>query len=554
VPVDTLLRIGFDSPPTLGTRGAIAIHRSSDGTVVDTIELGDPYQLYDGSKVKVTTSSKVNVLGGNTDQVRAVNYVPVIIDGNTAIIFPHDYRLAYGTQYYVTIAPGVLTGKRNGNDFPGITDPSTWTFATKAGPLAVHAIPGLPAPATGYTVAADNSADFATVQGAIDALPLKNKPDSAPVTLSIAPGVYQELLFIRNKNNITFQGSGVGADTIIQYDNSDAFNPGVGGNFAPTAVGVAPGTPPDLTSQVGTAQTGGGRAIVLSGSSTGLVFDGITLKSLHAQSSLATPTIPAGAATIDPLATYSPGPQAETIYFNTSSSGTLIAKRSNFVSYQDTLQLKGFSWFYDSLVTGDVDFIWGATSTALFERCEIRSRGSSGYVVNSIAYIPDAPATAPTTVTRAYGGFLFLNSAFTREDSSVSTYLARSKGALSASSPWYQYDAVALINCSMDAHVLPAGWATETRTKNVTGASVQPNAVIGWREYHSFTPGGQWVDVSQRMPNPSPTSTGFGSIQLSDANVTTFFPSTTTIFGGTTDSTYTTVGVPTPPSNWSPTP
>jgi hypothetical protein len=36
-----------------------------------------------------------------------------------------------------------------------------------------------------------------------------------------------------------------------------------------------------------------------------------------------------------------------------TAPGTLVAKHSNFISYQDTLELKGVSWFYDCFVTGD---------------------------------------------------------------------------------------------------------------------------------------------------------------------------------------------------------
>lgn len=41
--------------------------------------------------------------------------------------------------------------------------------------------------------------------------------------------------------------------------------------------------------------------------------------------------------------------QAETIYFNTGFNSSnpgarLVAKQSNFVSYQDTIQVKGWSW------------------------------------------------------------------------------------------------------------------------------------------------------------------------------------------------------------------
>jgi hypothetical protein len=43
--------------------------------------------------------------------------------------------------------------------------------------------------------------------------------------------------------------------------------------------------------------------------------------------------------------------QAETIYFN-ADAGRLIARNADFISEQDTLQLKGYAWFYRSLVAG----------------------------------------------------------------------------------------------------------------------------------------------------------------------------------------------------------
>jgi pectin methylesterase-like acyl-CoA thioesterase len=532
VPVDTLLRIGFDAAPTLGASGTIAIHKSSDGSIVDTIKLEDPYLTYSnkvvcrfvgGSCVDLNTT-KANLIGGNAEQVRMVNYVPVGISGNTAVIFPHNYKLAYNTQYYVTMDAGVLTGKRGGSDFAGIANNSTWTFTTKA-----------VQPAT-YNVAANNTKDFATVQGAIDAIA---KGSSAAITINIDPGVYQEMLFIRGKKNISFQGSGTGVDTVIQYDNSDSFNPAVGANFAPTTLGTAPGSPPTIAAAT-TSVSGGGRAVLLISSSTQLGFDGITLKNTHAQGVVLSATT----GTYD--GTYSPSPQAETMYFNGNATATLIAKRSNFVSYPDTVQLKGFNWFYDCFLTGDVDFIWGAANTALFERCELQSRANpnGGYVVNARNYAPDtAGASHPTSLTNAYAGFVFLNSAFTREDATVSAFLARSQGPLTSGSPYYGYDDVAVINCSMDAHIPQAGWSLATQKSGVTGPNVAPNAVIGWREYRSFTPGGQWVDVSQRLANnTSTTSTGFGSIQLTDANVSTFYPDRATILGGATDGTLSTAG------------
>jgi len=42
VPVDTLLRIGFDNAPVLRGNGTIKNRRASDQAVVDTIDLRDP--------------------------------------------------------------------------------------------------------------------------------------------------------------------------------------------------------------------------------------------------------------------------------------------------------------------------------------------------------------------------------------------------------------------------------------------------------------------------------------------------------------------------------
>src|SRR5260370_12415035 len=98
----------------------------------------------------------------------------------------------------------------------------------------------------------DGSADFATVEGAIDAVPAGN---TAPVTINIAAGVYQEMLFIRNKNNLTLKGADSVA-TVIQYENCDGFNPGTGAGQSVTSPG------PGGTLPAGNLD-GGGRALLL---------------------------------------------------------------------------------------------------------------------------------------------------------------------------------------------------------------------------------------------------------------------------------------------------
>jgi pectin methylesterase-like acyl-CoA thioesterase len=555
VPVDTVLRIGFDAAPSLGIAGTISIHLVSDGSIVDTINIADPYAIYDGTSgvAKLTTnqtSSKVNLIGGlhsGIDQVRVVNYVPVTISGNTATIYPHNNKLAYGTAYYVTIDDGVLTGNIANAAFAGITDATTWTFTTKAA-----------APIT-FNVAADNSADFATVQGAIDAIPAGS---STPITINIAPGVYQELLFVRNKKNITFQGSNDGLGTVIQYENFDGFNPGTGGGQAVATAGAG-GTIPGYGAPAGNL-TGGGRPVLLAVSTTGIVIDSITIMNTHPQGSRTLPTLPtstalaAGATTGPTFVNYSsPVTPAEALYFNISFSattppGTLVARHSNFISYQDTLQLKGFTWFYDDFVTGDTDFIWGNANAALFEHCEIKSRlntnGSS--VVQSRAFVGFGDAGAPADFNTSYPGFVFLDSALTKENGTFTAYLARSPGAATTNGTapifYLNYDIVSYVGCTMDSHIAPVGW--NVSGSQPPGANVRPNPVVGWREYRSLAPDGGPLDVSQRLVDPSPAGTTMnpgGSLQLSDSNAATFFPDRNTILHGATDGTFTTTGLPT---------
>ena len=117
---------------------------------------------------------------------------------------------------------------------------------------------------TGYNVAVDNSAGFATVQGAIDAVPPGN---TAPVTINIAPGVYQEVLFIRNKHNVTLKGTDSVA-TVIQYENCDGFNPGTGASQQVDSPGEEGTLPPGPLSA-------GGRAVLLVSAADLLALDSI---------------------------------------------------------------------------------------------------------------------------------------------------------------------------------------------------------------------------------------------------------------------------------------
>ncbi len=137
MPIDAPLKITFTVPPSVGTAGLIQIRDTSTNAVVDVIDL--------------SAATQTKTIGGTT-----YNYLPVIVNGNTALITPHVV-LAYNKTYSVTVDSGIF---RTANGiFPGITIDTVWRFGTK-----------LAAPAAGATtlvVSADGTGDFATVQGVI---------------------------------------------------------------------------------------------------------------------------------------------------------------------------------------------------------------------------------------------------------------------------------------------------------------------------------------------------------------------------------------------------
>ena len=171
------------------------------------------------------------------------------------------------------------------------------------------------------------------------------------------------------------------------------------------------------------------------------------------------------------------GSQAEVIYFN-CDDGRLIARNCNFSSEQDTIELKGWSFFDNCLIRGDVDFIWGYPKTALFESCEIRScrNDNGGYLVQARCRSADK-------------GIVFLKCRLTAE-SGVGTgtvYLARSGGN---SSEW---DNVTYLNCTMGRHIAGSGWYSEP-VPNPRKATAEN----GWKEYRSMNESGVVMDMSGR--------------------------------------------------------
>jgi pectinesterase len=200
------------------------------------------------------------------------------------------------------------------------------------------------------------------------------------------------------------------------------------------------------------------------------------------------------------------GPQAVALMLGEGSDGARL-ERVDIHSHQDSLFADaGQTHLRDCLVTGSYDFIFGA-GTALFDRCEIRSRlrpdprQVTGYIA------------APSTLTDRRVGLLFVGCRLTRDvgvaDGSV--YLARPwrPSRRFADGRYGNPDAVgmaAFVDCRMDAHVAPSGWTEMwyTDRSGNTRHMLQPEEAR-FGEYGSTGPGARG---RRRLPPMSPDDAG----------------------------------------------
>jgi pectinesterase len=352
---DTHLVLTFPSAPVLGKSGQIRIYDASDNRLVDTLDLsippgptagpGGPAAPYTPTPYEYTTAHPTNadttpgtpsgaalptsreyqltIIGGFSD---GFHFYPVIIHGNVATIYPHNNLLNYNKTYYVQIDPGVLTLADGG--FRGISGSSGWMFTTKKSPPSANS--------ARVVVAADGSGDFDTVQGAIDFV-----PDRSPrrITIFIRNGDYEEIVYFRNKSNMTILGEDRDK-VVVSYANNEVFNP----HPSNISTNEWPGTFPSR------------RAAFMGDNSTGIHLVNLTIK-----------TTARG--------------QAE---------GLLLMGDQNILSNVtvagsgDALQVNGPVYITDSLIVGDGDTILGR-GPAFFNRCEIQSNGVFMWIRNTAA-------------------------------------------------------------------------------------------------------------------------------------------------------------------------
>jgi pectin methylesterase-like acyl-CoA thioesterase len=181
-----------------------------------------------------------------------------------------------------------------------------------------------------FTVAADGSGDFKSVQMAVDAAPLSG------ATIFIRPGIYREKLLL-TKGHLQLRGTGTDASKVVlNYDDS---------------AGTAGGTTKSAS-------------VTVSGDD--FYAENLTVENAFSRTRPLTHE----------------GSQAVALKISGDRS---VLRNVRFLGYQDTLYANGKparQYFADCYIEGNVDFIFG-DARAFFENCEIHSKAHSTVMITA---------------------------------------------------------------------------------------------------------------------------------------------------------------------------
>jgi len=313
---DTPLYITFDQTPLTRNAGTIKIYNATNPvTPVDTLDMSQNSVITQiGTGI---ASYPVNV---QPRTIAGASYVtfPVIITSNTAAIYPHEGVMTSNQTYYVTVDNGVFTDT-NGAYFVGIAATNSWQFKTK--------LVGPPANTNYVVVSTDGTADFCTIQGAVDFLPNFTNTTAWNRVIYLRKGNSVEIVRIPvGKNNITLRGESR-QESLLSYPNSNLINP--------------------------SSHT----VMVLHVLANDIAMENLKL----------TNSVPQG------------GSQSFALMVETGAK-RFICNNADVDSYQDTIlvnTIDSSAYFYRSLIQGDVDFIWGG-GNCYFTNCELRELRTGG--------------------------------------------------------------------------------------------------------------------------------------------------------------------------------
>jgi pectinesterase len=281
-----------------------------------------------------------------------------------------------------------------------------------------------------FTVAADGTGDFKTVQEAIVAVP-DNPHDT--FTIHIKPGTYSGPFIIpKTKPHLTLMGNDA-ATTILTWSHNvrDPMPPG-GYGFNP----------------------------------------GMLVRADNFQ---------AYRLTIENTS----GDHGQALALRVDGDRDLFAS-CRITGWQDTLMINsGRDYFQDCYIAGRVDFIYGS-ATAWFQHCELHSRNGGhvtaastpkehpfGFVFSDCTLTGDALPWDPATTNPA------------------TTMKAKVTPSADLGRPWRADASVTFLNCFMGDHIKPAGWNNWGKVSNETTAryseyrSRGPGAAVGKRVFWS---------------------------------------------------------------------
>ncbi len=270
-----------------------------------------------------------------------------------------------------------------------------------------------------------NGKEFDSIQKALDSI-----SDGGSYTISLEPGVYNEVLYYKGSADIKISGKSskkYGSDVVISECNDG-----------------------DLYKQKRASSAQNGRCIFEFEGTGNLTLENVTMENTFSRKTMK------GSNT-----------QAETIGFD--STGNLAAYNCAFKSHQDTLRMTGKSWFYDCYVEGDTDFIWMEAKgvVALFENCEIKALFDE-----KSQSIIGAPRM--NYGTRAGKGLVIYNSKVYRDDTPAGEV---PQSFALARTPWNSgyYNQVAYVNTSLSG-VDKEIWKGEPLLADGVGKTT-----IGWK-------------------------------------------------------------------------
>lgn len=307
-----------------------------------------------------------------------------------------------------------------------------------------HGIGDVAAIKPAFVVAADGSGQFTALQPAIDAA--MQQASGQRVSILIKPGVYRGQVCIKGKTPVTLYAQEADASKVVIVDNKS------NGTAKPEALSLN-----DCESRSGKDTYG------TSGSSTLMAFaDDFQAKNLTIANDF-------------DESTASKGLQAVAL---TTTGDRQIFENVRILGNQDSLQVKSRSsgvlarsYFRDSYVEGDVDFVFGR-GVAAFEQVEFKSLARKG-VKEGYVFAPSHPQNYPV-------GFLVLHSRFTADDQlkAASTALGRawddSSGAFTTSDGQVHLPNGQLIvrDSAIGAHINgQSPWAAAATTKRPFSAS-----------------------------------------------------------------------------------